>query len=602
MPGAAVAEGVGDGFEEDAVAGKGGLGLEPGAAVPSDAFGLEGDVGLLAAGLGGGEGGIREIERFRTRGDAQTDEGIARLGETVLDHLAGGGELGAGFLGITREVVGDGGELVADSGEALGKGVVQLAGDAVALFEGGVRLDLFGDEGGLLFDAAVQGKEPGEEEESARGEDEDGGPETRRRPPRRHGEHFDIIDPPQGDGDGSHFSALVGVDALHAADAQLGTLRRQHLAEPRRDAGGHERFVHLQVDEPAPFLDEFSGEADELEGVVAGERGGILDGLRRRFAGLGRQHRRIAQTDEVALRLGQTREGDGLAHGDGHRIQRGDAGPVFARLDDEAGGTFDESDGAAGLDEPLAGAPGVPASDLVEPHGLGLRRSFNDGDVVVFRADEVGADALALVVEEGITAALQAHPRAHVAFEAGHVEVLVRVAEADHEFALAGDEQPRPFALRFPERHIDEEPLDLDPAVVAQSGLHEIGPEIQRFGGLPPPGFLQFIDDDIRAVKAARDVAGDLDLVPDAGQLVEGILEKDASRVVLPVEAVGEVRDDGDAQSHRRGETRLLVGQPADVGDVPQRAHGDGRIVGGEPDRGEQAERPCRKSRHRREL
>ena len=179
----AVAQGVGDGLEDDPVAGEGGLGREFGTAVPADALGLEFDVGFLAPGARGGEGGIGEVEGICPGGDAQADEGIACLGEAVLDHFPGSGEFGPGFLRIAREVIGDGGELVADAREPLGQGVVQFAGDAVALLEGRIRLDLFGDERGLLFDPAVQGKEPGEEVEGTGGEDEDRGPEPRGRPP-----------------------------------------------------------------------------------------------------------------------------------------------------------------------------------------------------------------------------------------------------------------------------------------------------------------------------------------------------------------------------------------------------------------------------------
>ena len=81
-------------------------------------------------------------------------------------------------------------------------------------------------------------------------------------------------------------------------------------------------------------------------------------------------------------------------------------------------------------------------------------------------------------------------------------------------------------------------------------------------------------------MKAARDVAGDLDLITDAGQSLKGKFKEDSSRAVLPVEAVTEMRDDRHPQGHGWGETRFLVSELADVGDIAQLAHGHGRIKG----------------------
>ena len=96
------------------------------------------------------------------------------------------------------------------------------------------------------------------------------------------------------------------------------------------------------------------------------------------------------------------------------------------------------------------------------------------------RANDIGSDPLTLVVEKRGAAPAQSHPRADHLLNAGDIEVFIGIAKADHEITLSGHEQARPAALSLVEFHLNNEPFDLDPAMVTESRLNEVGPEVER--------------------------------------------------------------------------------------------------------------------------
>ena len=179
--GVGVFEGVGDGFLGDHAEvmrdGRrdGGDGTE--VEGDGDAFGDAGGEELQGLGQGGGVGGVV----------AEVGDEVAGFALDAGDEAAAGFEQGAGFF---LERSGAGGiEPEGKAGELLLQGVVELAGDALALVERGLVGDFTLQAGDL---ASLEG-DPDEGEEDEPREDGDGYDVAFGGPKRRGVEHLDIF-------------------------------------------------------------------------------------------------------------------------------------------------------------------------------------------------------------------------------------------------------------------------------------------------------------------------------------------------------------------------------------------------------------------------
>ena len=180
LGGCGVFEGIGDRFLGDHADVVGDVRRDGG-----DGMEVEND--LDAFGGAGGE----ELERFGQRGDVL---GVSEVGDEVAGFaLDAGDEAAAGFeqrAGLVVEWSRGGGiEAEGETGEFLLQGVVELAGDALAFFAGGLMSDGLFEAGDL---PALEG-DPDEREENEASEHGDGDDESLGGPKRRGAEHFEVF-------------------------------------------------------------------------------------------------------------------------------------------------------------------------------------------------------------------------------------------------------------------------------------------------------------------------------------------------------------------------------------------------------------------------
>ena len=208
LGGVGVFEGVGDGLLGDHAEVVGDVGRDGADGVEierdGDAFGGAGGEEFEGLGQGGGVPGFAEV------GDE-----VAGFALDAGDEAAAGFEQRAGFfLEGTR---GGGIEAEGEAGELLLQGVVKLAGDALALVEGGLVGDFAFQTGDL---SALEG-DPDEGEQNQPAEQGDGENESAGIPKGRGAEHLDVRGGAQEEGGavGLGAEAFVGGGGLDEADA-----------------------------------------------------------------------------------------------------------------------------------------------------------------------------------------------------------------------------------------------------------------------------------------------------------------------------------------------------------------------------------------------